>query len=143
MKIQIGKYVLMIDTERTNDYYKNKSKEADCICEGCENYREFSKLGSHPLADFLNLFGLKIEDCVESSAVYADEPNSVFYDVWYHCCGEILTTEQEPVTFNGIEASFSNECHLLAEDFPLPAIQINLWLKIPWLLSCENTYLDK
>ncbi|MDO5095718.1 MAG: hypothetical protein Q4D65_04085 [Peptostreptococcaceae bacterium] len=143
MEIRIGKYVLTIDEERTKDYYRNKAKETDCICEGCENYRAFGKLKSHPLADFLKPFGLSIEDCVESSAIYAEDPDFVFYDVWYHCCGEILSVEQEPVNINGIDISFSDNCHLLEEDFPLPAIQINLWLKVPWLLACENTYLDK
>ena len=82
--------------------------------------------------------------------------NMTLYDGFYHICGSILdgpdlyiridernrqldlnaTIKLTPDHF----AYFTNECGLVADDFPSPVIQLEIQGYVPWVLEEPNPY---
>lgn len=156
MIFEIGIYRLNVDTEQTNSFYKAKHG-ISCTCDGCRNFVKAVYQLPNDVASFLKQFGIDAGKPAEMSAVYASDDNSIFYDGFYHICGTILDgtepwvkvtdkqfrlDEQYAIHLSdGFSCFFTSDCHLLAEDFPKPAIQLEFSGTLPWALDKSNPYI--
>ena len=155
MHFQTEIYELQIDAERTAQFYRETALNT-CDCDGCRNFvLAATQLPDH-VASFLRQFGIDPAKPAEISAVYAPSDNTVFYNGFYHICGTIekgtnayiqvgeksfkldpqytIELDRENLVF------FSPDVHLLEDNFPTPAFQMECCFTLPWLLSEPNPY---
>ena len=155
MLFERGVYVIEHDPERTKDFYA-RAADTLCDCAGCRNFRASVSRMPEELRDFLEQFGIDPAKPAEMSAVHAPDPGRIFYDGFYHLCGELLEGP-EPFIQTGPknfrldqnyllpvgEGSvwFGAKCALVDPDFPRPVLQLELSFYQPWVLEEENPYL--
>lgn len=73
-----------------------------------------------------------------------DGGRTVVYNVFWHLCGRIVSGEDTHGTPMPQEeayvCTFSTLCGLVQEDFPRPVVQLDMNVRLPWLLDEPNTY---
>ena len=157
-EIAVGAYRMLADIEKTRAWYAKQPREEWCVCSGCRNMaRVFRSLPPAVDAVFAS-FGVD-PMCPARAAHYAgkcvsSDASTVFSSAWYHICGELTegSRASEDGRFadeygehwplqNGWTVVFKKECDLLAEDFPRPCFQMEIFCTIPWVLDEPNTYL--
>ena len=155
MQIKIGIYELNVDVERTRRFYQENGG-ITCDCSGCRNFNLAVSQLSDTVQDFFRQFGIDPTKPAEISAVYAPSDDSIFYDGFYHISGTILsgtdpwiqigekhfTLDQQYLIKLDDENTvfFSGDVHLLEENFPTPAFQIEIQFTLPWVLPEPNSY---
>ena len=145
-EISLGSYRLLVDVEGTRAYYQaHPLPWVTCTCAGCRNFLQAVRTASPEVTAFLRRLGLEAEKAAEVCVDWGDAQGCL-YGVWYHLQGQVLSGgpkmghrggEWLPIAEG---ASFSPECYLLPQDFPRPAIQLDLEWRLPWLLPEENPY---
>lgn len=158
MNIQFGNYLLDIDVEKTKEFYKTaETITQGCDCSGCCNYEKAKHKFPIEVLHFFDKIGVDITKAAEIIP-YASENDkkSILYGGFYHICGTLLsdtvlwnTTDSECFHLNegkmyevanGYKIGFRSECDLLEDNFPLPAIQMEISFTCPWVLETENIY---
>ena len=153
--MQLGIYELEVDAERTWQFYQ-QAGEITCDCDGCQNFIAAISLLPERVKEFLEQFGIDPAKPAELSAIYAPSDDTVFYDGFYHICGTILkgTTpyiqigekhfQLDPLYSIELDSEnsvfFSNDVHLLEDNFPKPVFQMNIFFTLPWVLPKPNSY---
>ena len=85
-----------IDKEATNEYYK-KNTQDQCNCIYCENYRKsVSKNIPEELKDFLNKFGIEIDNPEEIICLDVKD-NIINYEVFYPVKGSVVLDEEKNI----------------------------------------------
>lgn len=160
MLFDFGDIKLDVDVARTRRYFADAPLLTDdCNCAGCRNYVQAAQKLPREMQDFFVALGL---DTRKTPDVYVNGTRAaglLFYQGWYHICGEILqglstsTPENPPHNTPSTPwiqvsdkfcVSFSKKCDLLPDDFPKPAIQMEIWAaNIPWVLAEENPYANR
>lgn len=158
MNIKFGNYLLDIDVEKTKEFYETaETITQGCDCLGCCNYEN----ATHKFpTEVFNLFDKIGVDITKASEIipYASENDkkSISYGGFYHICGTLLsdtvlwnTTDSEYFHLNegkmyevanDYKIGFRSECDLLEDNFPLPAVQMEISFICPWVLETENIY---
>lgn len=155
MFFERGVYRIEHDSERTREFYA-QAPDTCCDCAGCRNFRAAVSRMSEALRSFLEQFGIDPAKPAEMSVLYAPAKDEVCYNGFYHFCGEIregrdayIQTGERSFELDqryiisvsdGERAWFLAECALLATNFPLPAVQMEVFFNLPWVLDEENTY---
>lgn len=139
MIFRIGENVLDIDVERTRIYFEQNDQEI-CDCLGCKNYQLFAQDPGEKLDAFFSQFGLKMADVIESTALESEKKDTLSYFCFYHLCGEIIQGSSENYEAGNLSMRFKEEKDLMAENFPQPSLQMELWIDIPWVLAEKNAY---
>lgn len=159
MRFEFGTIQLDVDVERTRQYFANAPLLTDdCGCAGCRNYVRAAEHLPQEVLDFFAALGLDIRKTPEVYVLYVPEEGKLCYEGWYHLCGRILSGEAtwcedlsgprppEDAWFqvaDGFRVAFLKECQLLPDDFPEPALQMEISAtNIPWVLEEENCYAD-
>lgn len=153
--MQLGIYELEVDAERTRRFYQQAGK-ITCDCDGCQNFAAAISQLPERVKEFLEQFGIDPAKPAELSAIYAPSDDTVFYDGFYHICGTILkgTTpyiqigekhfQLDPLYNIELDSEnsvfFSNDVHLLEDNFPKPVFQMNIFFTLPWVLPKPNSY---
>ena len=160
MKVTIGEYIIDINVEENENYYrKERSISEGCKCDGCQNYELAIQKVSPEISKLFNQFGI---DIIKPAEVYVNysENNILFYGGFYHICGKIikgespweivsktkkcminhLVEEKMICIDNSFRIAFQKECSLLSESFPEPSIQMEILAYLPWALEKTNTY---
>lgn len=149
-RIKMGAWVIEVDMDKTLDFYTDYHLiTEDCTCDYCANY-------VLACTDFPSMYkgvfdSLGIDPRKEGEiSHYMEKDNGThLYGVFYHIVGRIIKGPQLWVptqkgsevssphfaTYHGIELGFSEDLMLLPEGFPEPAIQFEMEVTIPWLLS--------
>lgn len=167
MIIKMAGYVIEVDVEKTREYYLSKDSVNDCTCTGCQNYRRYTEVCDDKIRTWFQQFGIDdLKYIAEILPYNTEEDGRVFYGGFYHVCGKItkdtekkndITMEEKQEKSDGIqyfppglpgiildkdyyEAFFSQSCLMLASDFPRPALQIEIFARIPWLIEAVNDY---
>lgn len=153
MKVNFGKITVEIDADSTRAYYSSYDSTNDCDCTGCVNYREYTKQCDPAIPELLRSFGIDdlnyITEIIPygSSRVDYDKYGGMTYGGFYHVVGKPLTAQQftredtEMIITDKFQLSLADRAVLVPEGFPQPVLQIEIWAKIPWVISCENDYL--
>lgn len=154
MIFEQGVYVIEHAPERTREFYA-RDPGVVCNCAGCRNFN--AAIGRLPveLRVFLEQFGIDPAKPAEMSAVYAPDAGRIYYDGFYHLCGE-LREGTEPFIQTGpkhfklderylipvgeYSLWFRADCALVSPDIPRPVVQVDVGFHLPWVLEEENTY---
>ena len=153
--MKLGIYELEVDAERTRKFYQQNSG-ISCDCDGCQNFVKAISQLPEPVKAFLDQFGIDPANPAEVSAIYAPSDDTVFYDGFYHICGTILQGTEPYIQIGekqfqldmqycielDAESSvfFTNDVHLLDQNFPKPVVQMNVFFTLPWVLPRPNPY---
>ena len=157
MIFTFGNYKLDVDVEKTKEYYKvAKLINEDCSCNGCLNYIEALAFFPQEVTSFFTQLGVEMKKPTEVYAYCANADETLFYGGWYHVCatmihGEspVVSTGQNQVCFDetktflitdDFKIYFCKECDLLDNNFPLPAVQLEIIADIPWVLAEGHEY---
>ena len=153
--MHLGIYELEFDADRTRQFYQ-QNNQISCDCDGCQNFAAAISQLPEQVKEFLDQFGIDPAKPAEISAIYAPSDDTVFYDRFYHICGTILKSTT-PYIQTGekqfqldtqylieLDAEnsvfFSNDVHLLDDNFPKPVFQMNVFFTLPWVLTKPNSY---
>lgn len=158
MFFEFGQYQVDIDVDKTRLFYENAPLVSEsCSCSGCRNFE--NAIMAIP-SEITGLFSNLGVDMRKVSEVYVNCSNSdgtLFYGGFYHLCGTLLAGKSawvpnSPLTSHWEEEqafrvadnfhiSFQKKCDLLEDNFPAPALQLEISANIPWVLLEENKYL--
>ena len=155
MHFQTEIYQLEIDAERTAKFYREAGFNT-CDCDECRNFAlAVAHLPEH-VVTFLRQFGIDPAKPAEMSGLYAPSDDTIFYNGFYHICGTIVkgtnayiqvgekSFELDPQYTIELDREnivyFTPDIHLLEDDFPTPAFQMECCFILPWLLSKPNPY---
>lgn len=128
-----------------------------CDCSGCCNYEKATNKFSIEVLNFFDKIGVDITKAAEIIPYYSENnKKSISYGGFYHICGTLLsnntlwnTNDSEVLHLNenkmyeitdGYKIGFSGECDLLEDNFPLPAVQMEISFTCPWVLKAKNIY---
>ena len=143
MLIKAGNYLIDVDLAATKGYYSSDMVN-DCSCYGCENFRACAPHFDARIKDFFISVGIEDMGYIAEIIPYNTEPDGrVFYGGFYHICGNII---ERPEAYEPFEITddfgiwFDEDCARLSEDFPRPALQIEISTKIDWVIDKPNTY---
>ena len=157
MLFEFGNYILDIDVDKTREFYIHAQNiTADCDCQGCRNYVKWAEeLSAEPKYTLENM-GVLLEKTPEVYVNCSNEDGTLYYGGFYHVCGKIvrgknpwMTITENSRTFDegtfvsladGFRVSFTEDIDLLEENFPTPAIQMEILANIPFVLSERCDY---
>jgi hypothetical protein len=158
MIFEFGQYQIDIDVDRTKSFYENAPLVSEgCSCSGCRNYEKAIMTLPAKVIGFFSNLGVDMRKVSEVYVNCNNHDGSLFYGGFYHLCGTLLAGKsawvpngptishwEEAQVFrvlNDFHVSFQRECSLLEDDFPRPALQLEISANIPWVLLEENKYL--
>ena len=153
MLFNFGKTIAEIDVDRTREYYSNHGYINDCTCMGCKNYRKYTQECSPEISEYFRSFGIDNMNFIaeiipfDMSRSEYIKRGGLHYSGFYHVVGKILTPHDFEPNDNSIkitdnfEISICDKPDLLSENFPKPALQIDIYAFIPWIVPDENIYL--
>lgn len=151
MKFTFGEYIAEIDVAATREYYRNDSKN-NCECFGCENFRKFAEECPEEIKQTFSELGIddmkRVLEIIPYDCDQADyEKNGGnLYGGFFPVVGKVLgdaplipenSTRRVTDTF---EFYLSDSVSIKPDDFPEPALQIEIYARIPWLIEAENDY---
>lgn len=160
MIVNLGEYMLDINVEETEKYYKTERYVSEgCKCDGCENFELAVEQVSNEVKKVFKQLGIDIKKPAEVY-VNCSKDNILFYGGFYHLCGEIkkggalwrLISETEKFKGSylddnkmfyideGFRIAFQEECSLLNENFPQQCFQMEVLAYLPWVLQKQNRY---
>jgi len=156
MIFAFGNCKLDVDVDKTKAYYKTaKTVTGDCSCDGCRNYVEAIDFLPKEVTTFFAQLGIDMKKPREVYSINESAGGTLPYGGWYHVCATIIQGENpvvytsenqtysidETKTFSitdDFKIYFSEKCDLLENDFPRPAIQLEIMVKMPWVLDEEH-----
>jgi hypothetical protein len=97
MIFEFGNYKLDVDVEKTRKYYEiAKAISEECDCVNCENYANAIDFLPQEVISFFDQLGVDMRKSPEVYNVSGEGPgadNTIFYQGWYHVCGNIIYGE--------------------------------------------------
>jgi len=155
MIFRISNYILDVDVEKTHDYYNAAEYTGDsCSCIGCRNYAKAADFLPQEVVSFFSKLGVDIKKVREVFVNNVNADNTVYYGGFTHICGKLISGESAYVPIGAntsrweeekayfitddFHVSFNDDCSLLDDNFPLPAIQLEFLADIPWVLEEAN-----
>lgn len=158
MNIKFGNYLLDIDVEKTKKFYETaETITQGCDCSACCNYEKATHKFPTEVLNLYDKIGVDITKAAEIMPYFSEnDKKSISYGGFYHICGTLLsgntlwnTSDSAVLHLNenkmqkitdGYRIGFKSECDLLEDNFPLPAIQMEILFTCPWVLETENIY---
>ena len=148
MILNLGNYRIEVFKEQMQEYYREEQTIFDSDTN--DNTKNFDMAISgidRNVQIFFQEIGVDIRKPIEMYVSYEDGPLLV-YEGYYHICGNILEgsspwVKEEGQSFplldesymytigNSFKCGFSEECTLLYEGFPTPAIQMEVIITLP------------
>lgn len=126
---------IRIDVDKTRSYYCSHPAEF-CDCLYCKNYIKALPIYSPKLIGLLESMGIDYKTEGEAMHLNKNDDGTHSYLAFYHVVGEIIEGDgvindsEDKLAF-----STTSSCDLLPEEFPRPAIQINLSFNLDWVLD--------
>lgn len=141
MVFQFGQFKVDIDVEKTQEFYKSMNLVSKgCQCSGCRNYEIAIDILPNEVKNFFDTIGIDMKKVTEVYVNVANPDNSLYYEGFYHLCGSLLQGESEYSLTKDFYISFQEDCVLMEDGFPTPALQLEISANIPWALNEDNTY---
>lgn len=141
-RMKVGSWTIEVDVEQTKRFYDGFHLITDdCICDYCANYILACNQFPLEIKDFFVCLG--IDPCKEGevSEYMKNQDGTHFYRAFYHVVGRIikgpkLWNEDTSVhNLAGFEIGFTEVLDLVPEGFPMPTVQVEFQMNIPWLLN--------
>lgn len=139
MKLTLFGYSLEIDQSATIAAYTHMPP--DCICAYCENFRATYDRLPQIILDALHELGADPSKPSEIIDYCSNSDNSHYYEAWYHVVGRIIQEKEVArdkfgmtVLGDGASVHITSKLDLLPEHFPEPAIQVDIFCNLPWVI---------
>ncbi|MFD1738621.1 hypothetical protein ACFSCX_19035 [Bacillus salitolerans] len=149
-RISIGSWTIEEDVDKTKEFYdKYYLITEGCDCDFCANY--VLACDSFPLKvkDLFKSLGIDPRKEGEVSEYMENIDGTHLYGAFYHIVGKIVdgpklwvptkvgseVSTPNFVEHNGVEIGFSEDLALVPKGFPIPTIQFEIQMNVPWLLS--------
>ncbi|MBR0485757.1 MAG: hypothetical protein IJJ69_13450 [Oscillospiraceae bacterium] len=148
MLFHFGDTVAEIDAEATRNYYLNHNFTNDCVCLGCQNFRQWIKFCPPEVREQFQTMGIDDLNWIAEIIPFGTKPedykihNGMLYGGFYHVVGRIIENGK-----NSDRKLSENFGIFIPEytspslpDFPEPVLQIEICAYIPWVIaaSMEN-----
>jgi len=149
-QINIDSWLIEIDIAQTKEFYETYHFiTEDCGCDYCTNFVLACDTFSPEVTDLFHTLGIDPRKEGEVSEFMKNEDGTHIYIAFYHLVGKIIERpehsqptkkngEDSPLLFvnvHGFEISFTEDLSLVPDGFPMPTIQMEMQLNIPWLLT--------
>lgn len=141
-QIKIANWLLEVDVEKTKAYYEKGIEVCDCLY--CNNFVEVTKELDAGVLELFHRLGINPAMPAELSEFLTTNREMHKYIGSYHLVGKLLegnaTTsdnwnETNTIKIEKFTFAFTNELEFLPEDFPVPALQLDFEVDIPWVLE--------
>ena len=155
MIVEMGVYRLDIDVDRTREFYAHE-QWFGCGCSGCKNYERAVSVLPETVRAFLEQFGIDPGKPAEIAVLHSPDGRTILYNGFFHICGSLIEgndpwIQTKAKSFRLKEAYqisvdedcsayIVEKCSLLEDDFPRPAVQLDITIPLPWLLDEPNPY---
>lgn len=157
MLFEFEPFQVDIDVERTQRFYeKAQSVQEGCSCDGCRNFVYAVDSLPETVKTFLAKLGVDIRKICECCVNCTNTDGTLLYGGFFHVCGSLKKglsawekDEENIAYWNGkraffvspdFQVSFREDTALLEDDFPMPALQVDILANIPWVLHERNPY---
>ena len=143
MNIQIGSVTINVDEARTRTYYANKSFN-DCECLYCHSFAAHATKFAPYVHAFFHSLGIDdLRHIAELTPCCETEDGRYHSGGFYHLCGAIVDPVPAEPELLPIGKDFSvfitgKTPDLLPEDFPQPAVQLEIDAIFPLLPTQES-----
>ena len=145
MRMNIGQWKIDVDVEATRAFYAGApALLVPCDCAGCRNFHR--AIGFMPLGAVAMLRGMGVDPLNPAEQwVYGPSQGecTLLYGAFWHMCGRILSGprgQRCTGEADGVCYSIGTQCALVPEGFPEPVLQVDMTMKLPWVLEEENAY---
>ncbi|UOE93327.1 hypothetical protein [Alkalihalobacillus sp. LMS39] len=146
---KVGPWTIEVDVDKTKEYYdKYHLITEDCDCDYCANYVLACERFPSKIKDLFNSLGIDPRKEGEVSEYMLNKDGTHLYCAFYHIVGRIIDgpkwiptkkgSEVSTPNFaehNGVDVSFSEDLALVPEEFPMPTIQFEIQMNVPWMIS--------
>jgi hypothetical protein len=150
MLFSFGTYQIDLDIEKTNEFYvAARPLSEHCRCDGCSNYEKAVDFLSQTIINFFQSIGVDVKKPCEVYVNCTNKDGTLNYGGFYHLCGKIITDKsawapsgcRDLISLeDNLNISFNDDCSLLEKDFPRPAILLDFYTYVPWVLDKRNPY---
>jgi len=146
MQMKIGNVMADVDVAATQRFYASAPRLlVPCDCPGCRNFCQAVRHMQKDARALLEQLGIDPENPAEQWGMCAENAGSMLvYNAFWHLCGQLVSPETEPFLplpqQNQCTYRVSAQCGLVSEDFPRPVLQLDMNLRLPWLLDEQNPY---
>lgn len=149
-QIKIMNWILEVDVERTREFYQGYHQITHgCDCLFCKNFVAAVEQLPHEVLEFFHSLGIDPTKEGEVSEFCENADGTHLYSCFYHIVGQLISgpdcwtkTDEEisHLTGNFLEISgftfgFTYCISLLPDDFPRPAVQLEVQGNVPWVLE--------
>lgn len=148
MIFDFGAFTIDGDVEKTKKYYRETSRTLTegCGCILCQNFLAAYETLDPQIRQFFDSMGVDVCKAADMTSMHGDEErNILYYEGFCHLCGEIVAggmeenktfsrTPEYPVAA-GCTVRFSTQCNLVEKSFPAPVLQMDVKLKVPWVVG--------
>lgn len=153
MIFEFGNFCVDVDVERTKEFYNKFGKTVieDCGCINCRNYHEAILRVPYKVNDFFNCLGIDPQKSPEATYWYTDENGIAHYSLYFYIVGTLVNSAEiyrpdgngafEQITDNfyeidtGFKVGFISRTDFVANDFPMPCVQLEINAHLPWVLD--------
>lgn len=142
VQIQMMKWLVDVDVERTKEFYK-KDLEL-CHCLYCENYMEASKYLERSIIEVFTTLGIPPSKPSHLSEFGEQEDGLRLYNGSYHVVGKLVAgehctdtdwNETNTAKIGNFTYGFDQQLMFVPNGFPYPVLQLTFEARIPWVLS--------
>lgn len=151
-RIQIGDWMIDVDAELTASFYATCPPIVDtCGCLYCRNFFNACDALTKPVTDFFKTLGINPQkDVGEIYQLCVNDDGTHMYGGFYHIVGSIVEGQdchvERPtggydMNLDNVHdeldflVGFTTNLGLVRENFPTPALQVELALNVPWVLD--------
>ncbi|MBR3356999.1 MAG: hypothetical protein IKG46_04140 [Solobacterium sp.] len=153
MIFRFGNITVDADVEQTRLFYENASLITDsCRCADCRNFEAAADQLPFTVKRFFADLGVDLKKICECYTLSTGPDGWVCYGGFCHICGILLKGNEsfyrirdnsnpinhKPAAKRNYWAAFSDRADLLEDGFPMPVLQIDFKLDVPWVLEPEQ-----
>ncbi len=127
---------ILTDPESNRAWYAAHGEiMGGCDCAYCRNFAAAAAGLPPNVWEFLDTLGVDLYKPDEAAENCREADGRHWYSAWYHMTGELLEDGAETAMAEDCIQSFQSVCCLKVEQFPSPHFQLNLELRLPWVLD--------
>jgi hypothetical protein len=145
----IGPWTIEVDVDKTNAFYDDYYLITEgCDCDFCANYVLACEKFPPEIKNLFYSLGIDPRKEGEVLEFMENEDGTHLYGAFYHIVGRIIkgpslwvpTNKSSEVSshlffkYHGIDVGFTEDLALVPEKSPLPVIQFEIQMNVPWLL---------
>lgn len=143
MIFDFGTFSVDVDAEKTRKYYTESPRTLTegCDCILCRNFLAAYDSLDPEIHRFFDSLGVDIRKAADMTTMHGDqERNILYYQGLCHVCGRIVDGCSEEYEYlPTFKVFFTTKCALVEKSFPYPVLQMEVDMKVPWVMGGNFT----